>query len=411
MAKKDTAKEKSYLETVSDKVGEIAVHYGFTVVKPPHITHDDISKAKQFRDHDHYEDAQEKIALTRWYIDDRLDLESQPLSIHFKKPLAGSGIKKKSGVEMYGFEIMGSNRTTSEALLIKCALAVLGELGYSDLYVDINSIGDRESIAKFEREFQAHFRKNSNLLGSKTRQEMKKNHYSVLKNITGDLKDFMKGAPQPVGALSESGRLHFKEVLEAIEAFDVMYRIKPNIFSNKQYASYTVFEIRKGPLSTDGDSSKSEGELLAYGYRYNHLAKKIGGKREIPSMGLTIMVKKSPHTTKKVLVKNIKKPKFYLVQLGPSAKLKALNIVETLRKSKIPVYHSITKDKITGQLNGAEYMKASHVLIMGQKEAIENSIVVRNVTNREQDTVPVDKLAEYLRNLDKGKDSPKSKLK
>ncbi len=404
MSKKEKVAEKSYLESVSDKVGEIAVHYGFTVVKPPHVTPADISKAKHFKEFDHYNDADEKVALTRWYMDSRLDLESQPLSIHYKKPLGGSSIRKKSGSEMYGFEIMGSNRTTSEALLIKCALAVLGELGYEDLYVDINSIGDRESMVKFERELQSHFRKNMHLLSSKSKQEFKKNHYALLKNLTTELKDFMKGAPQPVGTLSEAGRLHFKEVLEAIEAFNVMYKIKPNMFSNKHYSSYTVFEIRK---MKEKDKMEEDGELLAYGYRYNHLAKKLGGKREVPSMGLTIMVKKSPHTTKKVLVKNIKKPRFYLVQLGPSAKLKALNIVEELRKNKIPVYHSITKDKITGQLNGAEYVKASHVLIMGQKEAIENSVVVRNVINREQDTVPLANLAQYLRNIENTKETKK----
>jgi histidyl-tRNA synthetase len=398
MTKKENPKEKSYLETVSDKVGEIAVHYGFAVIKPPHITNEDISKAKQFRDFDHYGDAEEKVALTRWYIDDRMDLESQPLSIHYKKPLTGSANRKKPGVEMYGFEIMGSNRTTSEALLIKCALAVLSELGYSDLYVDVNSIGDRESIGKFERELQAHFRKNSNMMPAKARQDWKKNHYSVLKNITADLKEFMKNAPQPVGSLSESGRIHFKEVLEAIEAFDVAYKIQPGIFSNKLYASYTVFEIRK---MKEKDNMMDDGELLAYGYRYNNLAKKLGGKRDIPSMGMTILVKRNPKAAKKVLVKNIRKPHFYLVQLGPSAKLKALNIVEMLRKNKIPVYHSITKDKITGQLNGAEYMKATHVLIMGQKEALENSVVVRNVATREQDTVPIDRLADYLKNIEK----------
>ena len=80
-----------------------------------------------------------------------------------------------------------------------------------------------------------------------------------------------------------------------------------------------------------------------------------------------------------------------------------------LRKNKITVYHSITKDKIAGQLNGAEYMKASHVLIMGQKEAIENSMVVRNLINREQDTVPISELADFLKNIDK--DDVKKKKK
>lgn len=398
MPQKKSQKEKSHLETVTDKVGEIAVQYGFTIVKPPQVKDEDSHKSRQFRDFDHHGDVEEKIALTRWYMDERLDLESQPFAIHYKKPLPGSSLKKKSNSEMYGFEIIGSNRSTSEALLLKCTLAVLEDLGYKNLYIDINSIGDKESISKFERELNNHYRKYSHTLTAKQRQEFKKNYYSILKTPLPETREFLENAPQPVGSLSEVGRLHFKEVLECIESFNVTYKIKPTIFSNKLYASYTVFEIRES--KNKAQDVIEEGELLAYGYRYNHLAKKIGSKREIPSIGVTILVKKNPQTAKKIIIKKIKKPRFYLVQLGSTAKLKALNIVEMLRKNRIPVYHSITKDKITGQLNGAEYMKATHVLIMGQKEAIENTMVVRNVGNREQETVPLEQLAEFLKNLD-----------
>ncbi len=394
MAKKEQKKESPHIETITDKIGEIAVHYGFTVVNPPSISNDDISKSKQFKEHDYYKDVEEKVALTRWYMDSRLDLEAQPLTIHYRKPIPGGTNKKKPSVETYGFEIMGSNRSTSEALLIKCALAVLEDLGYKDLYVDINSIGDKESVGKFERELNGHFRKHGHTLPVKLRQEFKKNSYAVIGGGHPDSKDFLSNAPQTVGSLSDASRTHFKEVLECIEAFEVAYKIRSNILSNKLYASHTVFEIRQ---MTD---KKEDGDLLAFGYRYNHIAKKLGGKRDIPTIGLTIMAKKHPVLSKKIAIKNIKKPRFYLVQLGSTAKLKALNVVEMLRKHKIPVYHSITKDKITGQLNGAEYMKATHVLIMGQKEAIENSIVVRDVGTREQETVSLKDLPEFLKNLD-----------
>ena len=404
MSKKaNSNQEKNYLESVTDKVGEIAMHYGFTIIKPPHVSNDDISKSKEFKDFDYYGDVEEKIALTRWYVDGRHDTEAQPILVHYKKPLPGSSIRKKPNQEMYSFEIMGSVRPTSEALIIKCALAVLEELGYSDLYIDINSIGDRESVGKFEHELSAYYRKQAHTMPARLRQEFKKNHYSILTETetSSEIEIFIQNAPQPISSLSDISRLHFKEVLECIEAFDVAYKIKSNVLSNKLYASYTVFEIRQ---LKDDVKATTEGELLAYGYRYNHLAKKIGAKREVPSMGATILIKKNTQTSKKIIIKNIKKPRFYLVQLGETAKLKALNVVEMLRKHKIPVYHSITKDKITGQLSGAEYMRASHVLIMGQKEALENSIVVRNVVSREQETIPLTKLVEFLKNLDK---SPK----
>jgi len=398
--KKVQEKQKDNSELITDKVGEIAIHYGFSIIKPPQITNDDINKSKAFREFDHYEDVEEKVAITKWYMEEAKNLDSLPISIHYRKPLKGSTTKKKSSSEIYGFEIIGNNKSTSEALLIKCALAVLDDLGYKDLYVDINTIGDKESVNKFEKELNSHFRKHSHLLPAKSRQEFKKNQYSIIINKSDENKEFLLNAPQPIGSLSETARTHFKEVLESIEAFDTVYKIKSNILSNKHFATYTVFEVRKSPDKKDLSKSDADGELLAYGYRYNYLAKKIGAKKDIPSMGLTIIVKKSAHTTKKIPVKKIKKPRFYLVQLGNTAKLKALNVVEMLRKNKIPVYHSITKDKITGQLNGAEYMKASHVLIIGQKEAIENTIVVRNVSNREQETVHLRDLPTFLKNID-----------
>ena len=400
--KKEIA-EKNYLESVCDKVGEVAMHYGFTIIKPPHVNALDLVVAKQFKDHDYYNDTAEKIALTRWYIEGKMEATNQPVAIHYKKPLPGSpkvasktgrGGGKKPSEEMYGFEVMGSSRSTSEALILKCVLAILEDLGYDNLYIDINSIGDRESMVKFERELMAYYRRNSGVVPAKARQEFKKNHYSVLL----ESQSYWQDAPEPISSLSDIGRLHFKEVLESLEAFKATYKIRPSLFSNKYFASYTVFEIRQ---SLGTDAKDKVGELLAYGYRYNHLAKKIGSKREIPSVGATIIVKKNHLTTKKISIKKMQKPRFYLVQLGEMAKLKALNIVEILRKEKISVYHSITKDKITGQLSGAEYMKASHVLIMGQKEALENTIVVRNVSNREQETVSVAELCQFLKKLGK----------
>lgn len=353
------------------------MHYGFTIIKPPQISPSDISKAKQFKDFDYYNDVEEKVALTSWYIDRDLHNQSQLIAIHYKKPREN----------LYSFEIMGSDKSISEGLLLKCALAVLYELGWTNLYIDINSIGDKESVGKFERELGAYFRKHTHTLSAKLNQKFRKNHYSILTDNSPESQSFRQDAPQTVGSLSDIARVHFKEVLEFLETFSVAYKIKPNVLSNKLYASYTVFEIR------------NDDQLLAYGYRYNHLARKIGAKRDIPSVGLTVLVKKQPKFSKKVIIKNIKKPKFYLVQLGETAKLKVLNVIEMLRREKIPVYHSITKDKMVGQLSGAEYMKATHVLVMGQKEAVENTMIVRSIASREQETVPLDKLVKFLKKL------------
>ncbi len=375
----------------SDKVGEIAIHYGFTVVNPPKITSEDLSKAKPFKDFDYYSDAEEKVALTRWYEEMGFNTGAQPLMIHYKKPLAGINRKKKTTEQVYGFEIMGSGSSTSEATLIKMALDILTEMGYKNLFLDVNSIGDRESIQKFERELSSYLRKHLHEMPAKMRQDIKKNPYSAVLNRREGVTE--QGLPETIGALSDLSRAHFKEVLEYVEVFNVAYKIRPDLLSNKLHASHTVFEIR-------GELGKKS-EVLAYGYRYNYLAKKIGGRRDIPTVGMTLIVKKNPALVKKIIIKKLKKPKFYLIQLGATAKLKALNVLEMLRRHRIGVYHSLSKDKIGGQLSGADYMKTTHLLIIGQKEAVEGSVVVRNISTREQETVPMKDLPEFLKKLDK----------
>lgn len=395
--KKSDKKTSSYFAETIDHVGEIAIQYGFTAIKPPAITNAVSAKAKQLRDYDIRQDTDEKVALFEWYMAENMQNQPQPLLFFFKNPLPGAIHKKKPSEESYGLEIIGSGRSTGEALIIKTTLAILSDLGYKDVCVDINSIGDRESISRFDRELSTYIRKHANEIPAKLRDALRKNPYIALTSESLEIGDIPASFPQSVATLSEPARAHFKEVLEYLEAFDVPYKIKPTILSNKLFAAFTCFEIRELQNKKSGE----EGALLAYGYRYNHLGRKLGAKRDIPSVGATITVKKNDVPKKKIIVSKIKKPRFYLIQLGNTAKLKALNVIELLRKNKISVYHSLTKDKIVGQLSGADYTHASHVLIIGQKEAIENTVVVRDCATREQETVPVDKLTEFLKKLEK----------
>ncbi|MFA6898534.1 MAG: His/Gly/Thr/Pro-type tRNA ligase C-terminal domain-containing protein, partial [Candidatus Paceibacterota bacterium] len=95
----------------------------------------------------------------------------------------------------------------------------------------------------------------------------------------------------------------------------------------------------------------------------------------------------------------IKKPKVFYIQLGFEAKRKSLGVIELLRHAKIPVYQSISRDRLGSQFAAAEKMGVPYIMIMGQKEAVENSVIVRNLANRSQETVPIADLPKYLRKI------------
>ncbi len=140
---------------------------------------------------------------------------------------------------------------------------------------------------------------------------------------------------------------------------------------------------------------------IASGGRYDYLAKQVGGKKDVPAVGFSMGVDRIVEAKwyKKLNPRILKKPKIYFIQLGAEAKLKSLNIIEALRKAHIPTAQSISKDSLGSQLAVAERLAIPYALIFGVKEAIENSVIVRDMSNRSQETVKLSKLVDYLKEL------------
>ena len=112
---------------------------------------------------------------------------------------------------------------------------------------------------------------------------------------------------------------------------------------------------------------------------------------------ITIFGNKVSNTPK--VYKELPKPKFYLIQLGREAKIKTLQVLELLRRERIPVGHLLGKDKLSAQLQGAEESKANYLIILGHKEALDGTVTIRNVATRAQDTIPMFDLPQYLKGI------------
>ena len=44
-------------------------------------------------------------------------------------------------------------------------------------------------------------------------------------------------------------------------------------------------------------------------------------------------------------------------------------------------------------------MEGPYVIIFGQKEAMDNTVIVRDMKTRSQDTVKIDALSDYIKHL------------
>jgi histidyl-tRNA synthetase len=391
-----------------DKVGEITLYYGFEPHKSPDIKKVDMDNAKSLLEGDFIEEnnsdkkslplhVEEKIALLRKYTEEELNTKSQPVLMYFKEPFRGS-IKK--GASVYNrycdLEILGNSKSIAEAILIQTARAILKEEGYENICIEINSIGDRESINKFTRDLTSHYKKNISDMHAECRQLLKKDPFELLSCQNDKCKKINETAPKSMDFLSEQSRIHFQEVLEYLEALDIPYKINNSLIGNRKYCTETIFTIIDGNYDKKSKSQK----VLAIGVRYDGLAKKIGFKKEIQGVGVSILIKSNRPDLRKE-IKKIKKPFASFVQLGFESKLLSLGVIESLRSVKIPLLLSLAKDRLGAQVSMVEKKNIPYSIIMGKKEAMDKSAIVRNMDTHAQDIVPLNELPKYMKKLEK----------
>src|SRR3989344_4280980 len=361
-----------------------ATHFGFMPIRAPRVTTEDMELVKHCGTNPHY-DAAEKISLIRSYIEDNLSTLSHPLALAYKKPSA------RKRFRTYALHVIGSSSGVAEATLIRTALSILSEDGHKNLRVDLNCVGDKESINTYERELAGFVRKFGVDLSEETKQNLKNDIFNLFRSDADDAKSLRENAPQALAFLSQQSRIYFKEVLEYIDALNIEYRLSPELIGEKNHVSHTIFAIK--------NIVDEVSPVLAIGYRYSRLARLCGLRKEMPFVGVNIFSSARDDSDPEEVYRTMPKPKFCLLQLGREAKIKTLTLLEVLRNHHITVHHFLSKDKITVQLATAEHLPVSHLIIIGQKEALENTATIRNVSTRAQDTISLTDLPRYLKNI------------
>jgi len=398
-----------------EKAQEVAVYYGFKPIETPILEQEDIFTSSigegtdivdkemytlKTKGGDHLAMRPEHTApLVRAYIEHGMQSMPQPVMFYQYGPVFRHDKPQRGRYRQFSqfdLDALGSDKSIMDALVIKAGMSILEEAGAENLSIDINSIGDKECRNGYIRELTSYYRKHIKNLSAIDRARLKTNPLRILDSKEEKTKEVNINAPDAISFLCVSCKKHFKEVLEYLEEMNINYNINKNLVRGLSYYTRTVFEV----YAKSGEENDIPMQI-ASGGRYDYLAKQIGGKKDVPGVGFSMGVDRVVESKwyKKLSPRILKKPKIYFIQLGSEAKLKSLNIIEILRKAHIPIAQSLSKDSLGSQLSIAERLNIPYAIIFGVKEALDNSVIVRDMGNRSQDTVKLSKLLEYLREL------------
>jgi len=341
-------------------------------------------------------------SLARLYIEHGMFNLPQPVKLFWLGPLfrherPQSGRQRQHS--QFDLEMFGEASPVADAQLILIAYNFFRELQI-EVQVQINSIGCSECRKEYLEQLMGFYKERGKRakLCSDCKKRLAKNPLRLLDCKEPQCIELATEAPQIVDWLCDECRNHFIKVLEYLDELDIVYNLNPFLVRGLDYYSRTVFEF------WPAGEEESRQASLGGGGRYDGLVEHMGG-RPTPACGFGIGIER---TILKIKEKNIPlkkddKADVFIAQLGDQARRQAMLLFEELRRAGFCVKQSFTKDSLKTQLDIANRAGVKLSLILGQKEIMDGTILIRDMESGIQEVVDYKKInSEIEKRLNNG---------
>ena len=347
-------------------------------------------------------------AVVRAYLEHGMHTWPQPVKLWYFGPMFRAERPQRGRYRQFwqgGLEILGDDDPTTDALLIYLFWQILGDLGIREgLIVDINSMGCPTCRPKYRKTLTAYYQPHQEKLCPACQNRLTKNPLRLLDCKEEACQNLKKDAPQLFDSICTACREHFRIVLESLDELGVVYNLKATLVRGFDYYTRTTFEIRAI------DDTRSQ-NALGGGGRYDGLLEQFGGKAT-PAIGLAIGIERVILRLQdlNIAIPSLPAGDVFVIQLGERAKKACFNLVARLGDQGLSALCQPGKDSLKTQLRLADRAGVRFTLIIGQREALAETAILRNMVEATQETIMqseiVEVLTERLRGVSRARREP-----
>jgi len=411
--------EYKYWNLVNKKAIELAKTYGFRRIETPVLESCELYERSTGKTSDivtkemfaFIDKNGERVALrpeatpslVRSYIEQGMFNLPQPVKLAWlgsvfrhDKPQAG----RWRQFSQFNLECLGEVSPVADAQLILIAHNFFKELQV-EVIIQINSIGCKECRQEYLVKLEEYYKERGKRakLCNDCKKRLGRNSLRLLDCKEKQCQALIADAPQMVDYLCEECKNHFIKVLEYLDELDIPYNLNPYLVRGLDYYNRTVFEI--WPADSEAAMNKLEDikaeqprqNALGGGGRYDDLVEYLGG-RPTPACGFGIGIERviAKIKEKNIPLKEDDQPDIFLAQLGERARRKAILLFEELRRAGFQVRQAFTKDSLKSQLELANKLGVKYSIILGQKEIMDGTILIRDMESGIQEVVDYKKI-------------------
>lgn len=331
-------------------------------------------------------------SAVRAYIEHKLYAEPAPTKLfyigpmfRYDRPQAG----RYRQFHQFGIEALGVSGPNIDAEIILLAVQILQDLGLKDLKLKINSVGCPKCRPVHREKLQSFFKPHFEELCNDCKSRYDRNPLRLLDCKNPHCHELGEGAPSLEECLCDECREHFNGLKELLTAVGLEYEVDHNLVRGLDYYTKTAFEIQYAPLGAQS--------AVCGGGRYDGLIEEVGGPAT-PGIGFAMGMERVllALESQKLLPDFADKMDVFVVCPKKELFVHAFKAVTELRKAGLKAEFDFQGRSMKAQMKQANRLNADYVLIFGEDEFVRGNVVLRNMSNSEQEELAISEIITKL---------------
>jgi histidyl-tRNA synthetase len=332
-------------------------------------------------------------AVCRAYVQHGMQNLPQPVKLYYvsptfryERPQAG----RYRQHFQFGCEAIGEADPILDAEVIDLTWQFYRSMGLTNLTLQLNSIGCKQCRPGYFIALKEYYRGQPGQLCNDCRTRLEKNPLRLLDCKQTSCQSIAAGAPKNTSYLCADCARHFQKLQDYLVLLNIPFVLNHRLVRGLDYYTRTVFEIQ--PEDEGGQST------IGGGGRYDDLIEELGGK-PTPAIGFATGIERIILNLKKqgVNVPTLSIWQVYIAALGDEARKISLKTATTLRQQGISTILATGEKSLKAQLRQANTMNARYAAIIGEEEVKAGQVILRDMAEARQETLPLNGLVERLK--------------
>ena len=287
----------------------------------------------------------------------------------------------------FGIENIGIDNIYYDIETIILGFNILKKLNFKKIILKINSLGDSESQKNYKNELKKFFYPHIKNMCKDCQNRFLKNPLRILDCKEEKDKELVNKAPKIINFLNDESLNKFKKILNILEKLKIPFKTDYTLVRGLDYYDHVVYEYYVN----------NEEIAIGGGGHYSDLMKELNGVN-LPGTGFALGVERVFDSLQEHnLLPEIKETKITIIPINENSYEKSIIIAEKIRQTNNYIINILfEKQKIKTLFSKAEKNESDFVVVIGDKEIKNNSIIIKNMITKKETIVFDNKIDDFF---------------